>query len=270
MGKKKKVVRTRRRERKNIAVGHGHILSTFNNTIVSLTDPDGNVIAWGSAGGQGFKGSRKSTPFAAQVTAEAAARRAMEHGLQHRDLRQRSRRRPRGGDSQPPGERPRRDRDHRRHPDSPQRLPPAQAAAGLSPGATDTMANPHRPGLPPLPARGRQALPQGREVRDQVHPGPAQHDAPGTARLARRRKVSDYGIQLRAKQRARRLYGVLETQFRHYFEKAERSHGVTGTVLLQQLERRLDNVVYRLGSPPRAARPASWSAIATSASTAAR
>src|ERR1700716_3952429 len=81
MAKKKKVVRRRRRERKNIATGHAHILSTFNNTIVSLTDTLGNVIAWGSAGGQGFKGSRKSTPFAAPVTADAAARRAMEHGL---------------------------------------------------------------------------------------------------------------------------------------------------------------------------------------------
>jgi len=81
VAKKKKVVRTRRREKKNIAVGHAHILATFNNTIVSLTDPQGNVIAWGSAGAQGFKGSRKSTPFAAQVTAETAARRAMEHGL---------------------------------------------------------------------------------------------------------------------------------------------------------------------------------------------
>ncbi|HXA30268.1 MAG TPA: 30S ribosomal protein S4 [Candidatus Angelobacter sp.] len=70
---------------------------------------------------------------------------------------------------------------------------------------------------------------------------------PGMHGLARRRKVSDYGLQLRAKQRARRLYGVMETQFRHYFEKAERSQGVTGTVLLQQLERRLDNVIYRLG-----------------------
>jgi small subunit ribosomal protein S4 len=70
---------------------------------------------------------------------------------------------------------------------------------------------------------------------------------PGQHGLMRRRKASDYGIQLRAKQRARRLYGVLETQFRHYFEKAESAGGVTGTVLLQQLERRLDNVVYRLG-----------------------
>ena len=70
---------------------------------------------------------------------------------------------------------------------------------------------------------------------------------PGQHGAARRRKVSDYGVQLRAKQRARRLYGVLETQFRHYFERAEASQGVTGTVLLQHLERRLDNVVYRLG-----------------------
>jgi len=81
LAKKKKVVRTRRRERKNIAVGRAHVLRTFNNTIVTLTDPQGNVIACGSAGSSGFKGSRKSTPFAAQVTAEAAAKRAMEHGL---------------------------------------------------------------------------------------------------------------------------------------------------------------------------------------------
>ncbi len=81
MAKKKKVVRTRRRERKNIAVGQAHVLSTFNNTIVTLTDTQGNTIASGSAGSSGFKGSRKSTPYAAQTTAENAAKRAMEHGL---------------------------------------------------------------------------------------------------------------------------------------------------------------------------------------------
>ena len=81
MAKKKKVIRTRRRERKNIAVGQAHILATFNNTIVTLTDTTGAVLAWGSAGAQGFKGSRKSTPFAAQITAETAAKKAMEHGL---------------------------------------------------------------------------------------------------------------------------------------------------------------------------------------------
>jgi small subunit ribosomal protein S11 len=78
---KKKTTRTRRRERKNVAVGQAHVQSTFNNTIISITDMQGNVISWGSAGAQGFKGSRKSTPFAAQVTAEATARRAMEHGM---------------------------------------------------------------------------------------------------------------------------------------------------------------------------------------------
>src|SRR5919204_3462363 len=72
----------RRKPRKNIAVGQAHIKTSFNNTIVSLTDRDGSVIAWESAGGAGFKGSRKSTPFPAQVTADAAARKDMEHGLQ--------------------------------------------------------------------------------------------------------------------------------------------------------------------------------------------
>ena len=74
--------KVRRKERKNIAHGHAHIKSTFNNTIVSITDPLGNVISWASAGHVGFKGSRKSTPFAAQVTADAAAKKGMEHGLE--------------------------------------------------------------------------------------------------------------------------------------------------------------------------------------------
>jgi len=74
--------RQRRRMRKNIAVGQAHIKTSFNNTIVTLTDKEGNVIAWESAGSAGFKGSRKSTPFAAQVTAESCAKKGMEHGLQ--------------------------------------------------------------------------------------------------------------------------------------------------------------------------------------------
>jgi small subunit ribosomal protein S11 len=73
--------RLRRSERKNIAVGEAHIKSTFNNTIISITDPTGAVISWQSAGTAGFKGSRKSTPFAAQLAAEACAKNAMEHGL---------------------------------------------------------------------------------------------------------------------------------------------------------------------------------------------
>jgi small subunit ribosomal protein S11 len=78
--------RTRRKVKKNIAVGQAHIKTSFNNTIVTLTDREGAVIAWESAGGAGFKGSRKSTPFAAQVTADSAARKGMEHGLQKVDV----------------------------------------------------------------------------------------------------------------------------------------------------------------------------------------
>ena len=76
-----KNTRTRRRERKSIPVGRAYIQSTFNNTLITLTDPQGNVLAWGSAGTVGFKGSRKSTAFAAQRAGDNAARKGMEHGL---------------------------------------------------------------------------------------------------------------------------------------------------------------------------------------------
>ena len=76
----------RRREKKNIAHAHAHIKSSFNNTIVSISDPQGNTIAWASSGNVGFKGSRKSTPFAAQLAAEQAARRAQEHGVRKVDV----------------------------------------------------------------------------------------------------------------------------------------------------------------------------------------
>ena len=79
--KKGAAVRTKRRERKNIEKGQVHIRSSFNNTIVTITDLKGNAIAWASAGGLGFRGSRKSTPYAAQTTAETASKAAMEHGL---------------------------------------------------------------------------------------------------------------------------------------------------------------------------------------------
>ena len=73
--------RPRRKERKNVAYGVAHIKSSFNNTIISISDQEGNVLAWASAGNVGFKGSRKSTPFAAGLAAETAAKAAMEHGL---------------------------------------------------------------------------------------------------------------------------------------------------------------------------------------------
>jgi small subunit ribosomal protein S11 len=73
--------RGKRREKKNVPRGQAHIQSTFNNTIVTITDPSGNVVCWASAGQNGFKGSRKSTPYAAQITAEIAARKALENGM---------------------------------------------------------------------------------------------------------------------------------------------------------------------------------------------
>jgi len=83
---KPKQKKARRREKKNVSHGQAHIKSTFNNTIVTITDLAGNTLSWASAGNVGFKGSRKSTPFAAQLAAEAAARRAQEHGLQRVDV----------------------------------------------------------------------------------------------------------------------------------------------------------------------------------------
>jgi small subunit ribosomal protein S11 len=78
--------RVRRRERKNITSGVAHVNATFNNTMITITDAQGNTIAWSSSGSQGFKGSRKSTPFAAQVAAEQAGRRAMEHGMKSLEI----------------------------------------------------------------------------------------------------------------------------------------------------------------------------------------
>jgi small subunit ribosomal protein S11 len=76
----------RRKERKNIASGVAHVLASFNNTIVTITDAQGNAIAWSSSGSQGFKGSRKSTPYAAQVAAEDAGRKAREHGMEQLEI----------------------------------------------------------------------------------------------------------------------------------------------------------------------------------------
>jgi len=80
---KRTKTRTKKKEKKNILNGEVHIQSTFNNTIVTITDPMGNVISWTSAGTQGFKGSRKSTPFAAQLAAQEAVKKAMEHGMKN-------------------------------------------------------------------------------------------------------------------------------------------------------------------------------------------
>ena len=81
MADRKRAPKQRRKERKNVPTGHVHVLASFNNTIVTITDLTGHVVAWGSGGIAGFKGSRKSTPYAAALAADGAARRAMEHGM---------------------------------------------------------------------------------------------------------------------------------------------------------------------------------------------
>ncbi|MDC1383711.1 30S ribosomal protein S11 [Candidatus Puniceispirillum sp.] len=86
MAKQPGQTRVRRKERKNITSGVAHVNSTFNNTMVTITDVQGNTIAWSSAGGMGFKGSRKSTPFAAQLAAEDAGKKAAEHGMKSLDV----------------------------------------------------------------------------------------------------------------------------------------------------------------------------------------
>ena len=86
MAAPKKKTRTRRKEKKNVVHGVAHIKATFNNTIISISDPAGNVLSWASAGNVGFKGSRKSTPYAAQMAAEACSRRAQEHGVRRVDV----------------------------------------------------------------------------------------------------------------------------------------------------------------------------------------
>ena len=86
MAEKKSKTRVRRRERKSVPKGRSYIQSTFNNTVITMTDPSGNAIAWSSGGGAGFKGSRKSTPYAAQLAAQQAARKAMEQGMRQVDV----------------------------------------------------------------------------------------------------------------------------------------------------------------------------------------
>ena len=118
----------RRKDKKNIAVGQAHIKSTFNNTIVSITDPAGNVISWASSGGVGFKGSRKSTPFAG-IGCATGARARRQKG---RRVRQGTGFRSRNGDSFASGRRPRGRVDHRCDASSTQRLPPTQASPRLT------------------------------------------------------------------------------------------------------------------------------------------
>ena len=234
--------RPRKKERKNVTYGVAHIKSSFNNTIVSITDQEGNVLSWASAGNVGFKGSRKSTPFAAQMAAEQAARRAMEHGVRKVDVAgQGPRLGPRDRHPLDPERRHRGDRHQGRHPGAPQRLPPAQAAEGLGVRHGSL----HRTqGRRSRAAWARTSgAPRATTIAIEKRPYP-----PGEhGRTRRRGNVSEYLLQLQEKQKARFIYGLLEKQFRNLYDEATRRPGVTGENLLRILELRLDNIVFRAG-----------------------
>ena len=129
--KKGAATRTRRRERKNIEKGAAHIRSSFNNTIVTITDLNGNAISWASSGEMGFRGSRKSTPFAAQTAAETAAAAAMEHGLKTVEVYVKGPGSGREAAIRALQAAPRGYHDQGRNPDPAQRLPSAQASSSL-------------------------------------------------------------------------------------------------------------------------------------------
>src|ERR1044072_5995914 len=212
--------RVRKKVRKNVAEGIAHIHASFNNTIVTITDRQGNALAWATCGSNGFKGSRKSTPFAAQVAAEQAGRLAADSGVKNIEVRIKG-----------PG--PGRESAVR-----------ALNAVGFKiTSISDVTPVPHN-GCPPpkkrrisgirtmarnLDARCRQCRREGEKlflkgekcftdkcpVERRSYP-PGQHGQKSGARL------SDYGKQLREKQKMRRIYGLLERRFRKTYSEASR------------------------------------------------
>ena len=210
-------VRMKRKERKNIAAGQAHIQSTFNNTVVTITDLQGNAVSWCSSGSLNFRGSRKSTPFAAQSAAETAAKTAIEHGMKTVEVYVKG---PGAG----------RESAIR-----------ALQATGLEVTLIkDVTPIPHNGCRPPK--RRCKAL--------GISPAVMGYAKKNTTRNSNgnvRKKQSEYASQLKEKQKVKFIYGVLEKQFHNAYLRAEARPGKTGENLLQIMECRLDNVVFRLG-----------------------
>ena len=204
----------KKRVRKNVDRGQAHIQSSFNNTIVTLTDAEGNALSWASAGGLGFRGSRKSTPYAAQMAAETATKAALPYGLKSVDVMVKG-----------PGS-------------GREAAIRALAACGLEVlSIRDVTPVPHNGCRPPKRCRSLDMDPVVLGVNKKSR-----------RKLTRaNRKVSEYGLQLREKQKAKFIYGMLEKPFRNLYVKAERMPGLTGPNLMILLESRLDNVVFRMG-----------------------
>ncbi len=251
----KKKTFKKRGEKRVVHHGYAHIQASFNNTLITITDTEGNVVSWSSAGAIGFKGSRKGTPFAATQAAMTAGNVAKTFGMRSVEVLVKGP----GPAANPPSARCRTPASRCKSirdvtPDSAQRLPAPEApprrklTRSLDLERRTTLhGSIYRSGLPPVPPRGHEAVPQGRALlHREVRHREAQHAA-RPARPPAQAKMSGYGVQLREKQKVKRIYGVLEDQFRRYFEKADRTRGITGEKLLQLLERRLDNAVYRMG-----------------------
>ena len=226
---------TKKRVKKNVERGQAHIQSSFNNTIVTLTDAQGNALSWASAGGLGFRGSRKSTPYAAQMAAETATKAALIHGLKSVDVMVKG-----------PGS-------------GREAAIRALQACGLEvTSIKDVTPVPHNGCRPPKRRRVQlggaskvavDRVPVLKRCRsldlDPVYLG---IDKKSTRKLTRaNRKMSEYALQLREKQKAKFIYGVLEKPFRNYYAKASRMNGQVGANLMILLECRLDNVLFRMG-----------------------
>ncbi len=239
-GQKKKV-------KKNVATGIAHVYSTFNNTIITIADINGNTISWASAGSRGFKGSRKSTPFAAQLAAEEAGRRAMEHGMKTVAVFVKG---PGSGREsalralQSVGFRVTVVRDvtpiphNGCRPPKRRRVLPEEEPKIMARYIGPVCKLCRREGVK-LYLKGERCYSEKCAVTRRPYP-PGQHGQ-------RRIKLSEYGLRLREKQKVRRIYGVLERQFEKYFDHATRMKGSTGENMISLLERRLDSVVHRLG-----------------------
>ena len=225
---------TKKRIKKNVERGQAHIQSSFNNTIVTLTDAQGNALSWASAGGLGFRGSRKSTPYAAQMAAETATKAALVHGLKSVDVMVKG-----------PGS-------------GREAAIRALQACGLEvTSIKDVTPVPHNGCRPPKRRRvelgGKtmavDRVPVLKRCRslglDPIYLGIDKKSNRESKKG--NKKVSEYGLQLREKQKAKFIYGVLEKPFRNYYKKAERLNGQTGENLMILLESRLDNVLFRMG-----------------------
>ena len=224
----KKTVTSKKRNVRVNAIGQLHVHSSFNNIIVSLANDEGQIISWSSAGKMGFRGSKKNTPYAAQMAAEDCAKVAYDLGLRKVKA----------------------------------------YVKGPGNGRESAIRAVHGAGIEVMEIvdvtpiiMARYLGPKSKIARRFGEPIfgadkvlSRRNFPPGQHGNNRRRKMSEYAVMLAEKQKAKYTYGVLERQFRNMFEKAAKAEGITGEVLLQLLESRLDNVVFRLGiAPTRAA-----------------